>query len=153
MSIRDQDRKMVVLLRLAAEAVLKAREKEFRKFGVSLEEWAVLFITKSVGEKTTPAEISRWMFREHHSVTALLERMEKKGLLTKTKDLERRNMVRVTLTDKGEKIYRISRKEEVPGRILSSLSEEERQELTQHLNTLRSEAFQELGIDYKPPFP
>ena len=84
----DQDYNLWVLLHQAKDAVFKAREKELSQYGISAMEAAALFIIQAIGDKATPAEISRWIFREHHTVTALLSRMEKKGLITKVKDLE-----------------------------------------------------------------
>jgi len=71
----------------------------------------------------------------------------------KTKDLHKKNLVRVSLTGKGEQAYNQSTKIESIHKIMSSLSEEEHQRLDLYLKTLRDRALKELGIDHKPPFP
>jgi DNA-binding MarR family transcriptional regulator len=43
--------------------------------------------------------------REPHTITKLLHRMEKVGLVTKTNDLEKKNMVGVSITEKGQQAY------------------------------------------------
>ncbi|OGO20371.1 MAG: hypothetical protein A2144_11260 [Chloroflexi bacterium RBG_16_50_9] len=150
----DQDRRLVVLLRLTTDAIVKVRRKELRrKYGVSIEEWGALSIIRRIGDKATPAEIARWMFREHHSVVALLNRMEKKGLVKKTRDLDRKNMMRVRLTEKGEQVYITSAKASAHRGVVSDLSKDERRQLIQYLTILRDRALEKLGIDYKPDFP
>jgi len=149
----DQDYKLWVLLDQAEHAVSKAREKELSHYSITTVQAAVLFIIQAIGNEATPAEISRWLFRKSHSVSGLLSRMEKEGLVRKVKDLDRKNMVRVTLTEKGQQIYRQSNKRRFIRKIMSCLSEEEHQQLTSCLERLRNKAFKELGVNPKPPFP
>ena len=151
--LKDEDRRLVVLLRLTNDAIIRVRRKDLRKYGISVEEWGVLSMVRLIGEKATPAEIARWMFREHHSVVALLNRMEKKGLISKTRDLERRNMRRISLTKKGEEAYLTSGEADAHREVVSDLSPDERQQLIKYLRVLRDRALKNLGIEYKPKFP
>ena len=50
-----------------------------------------------IGYRVTPAEISRRLLRESHSISQILNRMENKGLVRWVKDLERKNLVRLIL--------------------------------------------------------
>ena len=149
----DQDYKLWVLLSQAEHAVSKAVEKELSHYNITTVQAAVLFIIQAIGNEATPAEISRWLFRESHSVSGLLSRMEKEGLVRKVKDLDRKNMVRVTLTEKGQQVYRQSNKRGSIRKIMSCLSEEEHQQLTSCLERLRNKALKELSVNPKPPFP
>jgi DNA-binding MarR family transcriptional regulator len=151
--LKDIDRRLIILLRTTSDVVLKARNRELRKYGISLEEWGVLNIAQLIGETATPAEIARWLFREHHSVTSLLNRMVKKGLIKRTKDLERKNLVRVNLTELGHKTYLAARKARVHEQIASNLSIEDRKQLIRYLYEIRAGAQNILGIEYTPPFP
>ena len=148
----DRDYELWVLLHQTRDAIYKAREKELARFGLSSITAAALFIVEAINVPATPAEISRWLFREPHSVTGLLNRMEKQGLVRKTKDLEKKNLVRVTLTDKGREAHELSSHRAVIHRILSVLSEEQRQQLTSCLQTLLDMALGELRMDRKLPF-
>lgn len=69
--------------------------------------------------------------------------MEKQGLLRKTKDLERKNIVRITLTDKGEEALRQAMKRETIVKVISFLSDKEQDCLRAHLETLRHGALEE----------
>lgn len=114
---------------------------------------AVLFIVKAIGERATPAEISRWLFREPHTVFGLLDRMEEQGLVRRLNNLERKNLIRVVITKKGEEIYQRSRETKVIGTILSCLSSKQRQNLRSYLETLRDKTLEELRPRYQFPFP
>ena len=149
----DQDYNLWVLLQQVGHAAFKVRQKELNQHGISNIQAMVLFVIQAIGNKATPAEISRWVFREPHSISELLNRMKKEGLVRKVKDLERKNLVRVVITEKGQQVYRQSTKIESIRRVISSLSEEERQQLRSCLETLRDRALKELGVDRKPPFP
>ena len=72
--------------------------------------------------------------------------MEKEGLVKKVNDLDRKNLVRVELTVRGQKVYNHAFKRAVIHRIMSSLSEEEGQQLSSCLEKLRSSTFSELGL-------
>jgi DNA-binding MarR family transcriptional regulator len=151
-SATDQDYNLWILLAQTRDAILKARQKELDQYGISTSQAAVLFVIQAIGDRATPAEISRWLFREPHSVSTLLSRMEKQGLVRKVKDLDRKNLVRVVITEKGREAYYQSTKRESIRGIMSSLSEEERQQLTSSLRKLRDEALKR-AVSLKPPVP
>lgn len=148
----DENYKLVVLLAQAREAILKARRKELTRYNISPRQSAVLFYIRAIGEKAMPAEISRGLFREPNSISEILDRMEKKGLVRKVTDLSRKNVVRVELTEKGREACNHSDKRASIETILSTLSDEERQQLGLYLRKLRDKALQ-LIKKKKPLFP
>ena len=149
----DKDFNLWVLLHQARDAVFKAREKELSQYGITTMESGVLFIIQRLGDKATPAEISRWIFREHHTVTSLLSRMERKGLITKARDLDRKNMWRVRVTEKGQKAYRQSVKRESIHMAMSPLSENERKQFESILREVRDESLKYSITEVTLPFP
>jgi len=150
----DEDYKLWVLLSQAADTTLRARQKELDRYGISTAEASVLFVVQAIGDRATPAEITRWLLREPHTVTELLNRMERGGLVTKTKDLERKNLVRVSITEKGRQAYQQSTKRKSIRKLMSVLSREERQQLGSYLERLRNKALGELTEERpRPPFP
>ena len=152
-SSNDQDYRLWVLLNQVRDAVLKARQKELNQYNISASQAAVLLVIEAIGPKATPAEISRRVFRKPHSVSGILSRMEKKGLVRRLKDLDRKNLTRVVFTEKGREAYYQSTKRESIRQIMSSLPEEERKQLTSSLQTLRDKALGELGVRRPLPFP
>ena len=79
--------------------------------------------------------------------------MERKGLVRKVKDLEKKNMVRVAITEKGRQAYEQAAKRESIHRILSSISDDECEHLVACLQLLRDKALEEAGIEGRPAFP
>ena len=150
----EQSYNLWVLLSQTRNAILRVRQKELDRSNISVAQVAILFAIQSIGDRATPAEIARCILRTPHSVSVVLSRMEKKGLVRKVKDLDRKNQVRVMLTEKGLKaIDHQSSKPESILRIMSDLSEEERQQLSLYLQKLRDKALKELGVEFKIPFP
>jgi len=135
-------------------AIARNRENELSGVGVTLMQAAVMVVVKTVKGPVTPAEISRWLFREPQTVSSLLNQMERKNLLKRVRDLEKRNLVRVVLTEKGEEIYaRSLEKIETLRQIMSCLTEEERSNLESYLLKLRNQALKSLGVKHRfaPP--
>ena len=110
--ILGQDYELWALLYQTRDAIFLAREKELSAYDITTMKASVLFVANSIGDDATPAEIARWLMRKAHSVSGLLQRMEKDGLIEKTKDLKRKNMVRVTITDKGHEALQFARKKD-----------------------------------------
>lgn len=135
------------VLHQARDAIFKFREKELQKIGISTAIAQVLFTIEDIGYRATPTEISSHLVREFHSVSSILSRMEKKGLVKKVNDLERKNLVRIYLTDKGKRVYHEARKRESILNILSCLSETEVTQLALPLKQLRDEAIKSLGTE------
>ena len=152
--LKDKDDRLCTLLWQTRDALYKTRQNELRQFGVTISEAAVLFFVSILGPKITPMKISQWLFREPQSVSELINRMYKKGLVKKTKDLKKKNMVRVSLTEKGKAIYKNTVKTRfVIGNILNCLSEEEKKQLWDLLDKVRNYAVEDLNLKHKLPYP
>jgi len=79
-------------------------------------------------------------------VSGLLNRMEKQGLVRRVKDLKRKNLVRVLITEKGKEAYRRQSEMRVVRKVMSSLSPKQRHNLLASLKILRNEALEELVV-------
>ena len=150
----DEDTKVWVLLSETADVVLRAWQKELNQYGISPVEAATLWVVQVLDEMATPAEISRWILRKSHTVSELVNRMAKGGLVRKTKNLRRKNSVRVCITDKGKQVYNHARQREAIHTAMSVLHEEERKQLMASLEKIRSSGLKQLGLEeLEPRFP
>jgi len=147
-SYSDDDHDLWMLLTHTRYAIYRSREKELQRFGVSPEQVGVLFVVQALGNKATPSAIARLIMRQPHTVSALLERMSEKGFVKKYHDLDKKNLVRISLTDKGQKIWDFSNKKGAIHRIMKTLSDEEKTKLRNMLEKLNEEARKELGLDF-----
>jgi len=149
--IDNRDYELWVIFAQANYAIAKARHRELLELGTTQQRLGILFILKYAEEPIIPAEMARLLAREPHSVFTVLKKMEDEGLITTSRDLPRRNQVRIAITDKGEQLYRQSRESRVViGKILACLSEEERSALCQCVEKLRNRSFEELGLRQLP---
>jgi DNA-binding MarR family transcriptional regulator len=119
--------------------VSKARTKELQKHAISTNTAAVLDCIISSAENPTPSQIARWLIREPQSTSGILNRIEKRGLITKTTDPVRKNVIRVALTEEGKELYSnfITKRKSIHS-IMSALSEEEQQQLQNCLKKIQT---------------
>lgn len=132
------------LFRRAANAMLKAREKELHQAGIRSIHAAVLRSIKAYGEPMTPAELSRWLFRESQTVAGLLNRMEEKGLVRRVKVDKDRRLTKVAITKKGEDVFDKISNSEVIFRIMSTLSEGELKQFRNYVARIMSKSMEEI---------
>lgn len=144
---QDEFMDLYFLFARARYLTFRAREKELQRYNLTPEQAQVLSTAKMLNNQGTPAEISRNLVRQPHTISALVNRMTRRGLVNKIKDLERKNMVRVALTQKGEKALEISIKGGPIRRILGVLDEEERKTFNEYLERIMAKARDELGLD------
>lgn len=123
------------------DVIFRARDAELITYGITSVEARALFIINLIGEQATPAMISRWMLREHNTVTALLKRMESKGLILKKKDPDKKNSWLISLTETGEEAYRNSLRREAIQEIFSVLNDEEHRMMTENLQKVCDQTF------------
>lgn len=140
----EEEHEIWVLLTQLTEGMLKARDNELKPFGVSSIQVGVMYAVKTAGGAPTASEISRLLLRKPASVYELLNRMENQGLVRCLRTSEGRKEVRVTLTEKGETIYRQHTRQVIP-RILGELTPEERGQFRAILRRLRTRTYAELA--------
>ncbi len=140
---KDPVYKLWVLLHQTRDVLHKVREQEVAKYGVTAVQSAVLFVISSNEGKATPSLISNWLMREPHTISSILTRMEKQGLVEKRKRSEGNVELIVSLTEKGRRIYSKTSNIELIRKILSCISEEELKHLSLLLKKLRDK-----GLSY-----
>jgi DNA-binding MarR family transcriptional regulator len=143
--VSDEYFMLWALIAQTKDAILRARERDYARYGISNERRAVLFSIENKGGRATPVEIARDLFRELHSITEMLKRMEADGLITRHKGTGR-SKVEVELTAKGLDVFKQSLCNETDKRIFSVLSKSERERLELLLWKLRNRVLEDLGI-------
>ncbi len=149
----DEDFKTWVILGRTRDALIRNRTKDLHAHGITIRQSTVLVLLEKLGDKATPAEISRWVIREPHTISDFLKRMERDGLIRRVKDLKRKNMIRVEVTEKGHEAAHNAMKMEAIHKIMPVLTEEEHRQLRASLEKLWNRALEELRIESRPMFP
>ena len=145
----DPNYEMWLLLIQTNKAIHMARKEELDRIGISISDAGILYYVAKLGMGATPAAISRCLSKLPHGVSASISKLEKKGLVQKARDLTRKNMVRIALTEKGERIHQKAKKRETIHDIMRSLPEEELEQLTGLLQKLRNTALERIRLRKK----
>ncbi len=143
-----------VMLGQTWDAMYKVAERKLAKLGLTPEKLGVLWACKENAPPITPAKLSRLVFRESQTITTLLSRMERDGLVTRVPKEKGHPFTEVKMTAKGEELC-------CPGievvrsllevRIMTALSAEEIEQLIKLVRKLRENTLEELHLELLPP--
>ena len=87
-----------------ADAVQKYADSTFyRRSGLSVSKFGVLQILAIREGSMTPSEIAERVFREKNSITAVINTLEREGVVRREPSADDRRSVKVVITDKGWK--------------------------------------------------
>jgi DNA-binding MarR family transcriptional regulator len=143
----DGDFRLWSIFNQASEAAIKVVDNElYRKLDISYIQLGVMYVVKHATKPLSATEISRILLREPHTTAALINRMEKNGVIKKTKDLRMKNIKRISLSRKGEELYDKAMELKIPSMLLSCLSSEEKENLLRCSEKIRNEALNQLTV-------
>ena len=120
--------------------LLKAREKELKKYKITFEESLTLGVIQRMGGNPTVSDISRLSIRGYHTIAAMVNRMARRGLLKREKRNGKESPGGVTITEKGHEAWLLASKREAVNAAISTLSEEERVQFMNLLKRVRDGA-------------
>jgi len=124
--------------------IFRFREKELESYGVTPIQAYVLDITINNGGTVSINDIVSLTQRRHHTISTLIARMERHGLLVRTRDPKDARRWYVSITEKGrEQFARISR--DSITQIFSVLNTEDLAGLEKVLNKLIVAAYEASG--------
>jgi len=153
----DDNYNLWVMLQRARDATRTVRAEELSAIGISVIEAGVIVSIKGIerilNQKATITEIARWLFRKHHTMSALIKRMESRGIVARIEDPTGRGLKKVILTEKGNHLYELATQSQIIQEIISSLTEEEKHQLWVILGKIRNKAMDQLGMRDSMPFP
>jgi DNA-binding MarR family transcriptional regulator len=148
----DPNMTLWVLLDQSRDLVAKARDLELNHFDLTMAQAANLFIllNNNKGRGLTIKEISNWNGREPNSVLNLINRMERNGLVKKSRDPGEAKAI-ISITEKGRELYSNATRLSIE-MIFSVLSEIDKEQLQSCLKKIRAKSRELLGMDFRPPF-
>jgi DNA-binding MarR family transcriptional regulator len=126
----------------------RCEDKAYGEKGLTMEQFVVLAAMKYVGPTASPSDIAEWIGRTPNTISMIVDRMVKAGLVKRTRDRKDRRVVRVVSTEKADDAFgrAIPAGWEFAHKIMSPLSNADRQTLARLLETMRHEA-----LDYLNP--
>ena len=131
-----------LLLRRVGDALGLCQDLVYSKYGLTSEQVAVLAAMKSRGP-LRPSEFASILERSPNSMSMLIDRMVKTGLVRRTRDRKDRRVVFVSMTDKGREAVEPA----VPTgwqfihKVVSPLSYDDQRALADMLETVKCELY------------
>ena len=147
--IQDKEYDIWILLSRVYHLIAMLRKLELQKFNILPTQSYILLIINALGNEATPSKISEYVYQQKSSISDILNRMERQGLITKTNRGGGTKRVLVTLTPKGKKALDLSKNREFSHKVMSSLGTEKRNQLESALEILRDTAINELSVSQK----
>jgi DNA-binding MarR family transcriptional regulator len=141
-----------IRLRQACDALLRVTEIELGKQNTTLAQMDILLILSTSKVPLSPSELSAYVFREKHSVSSLLSRMQRAGYVRKVRGKKDQRVVRIQIQPKGREILNKS----VPiifgyarDLLKARFSKQEVKQLDRLMKALRDVSLRELGSEAK----
>jgi DNA-binding MarR family transcriptional regulator len=114
------------LIGKARHTLFEVRRRELAPFGVSPRQANILTILDKLGRKSTLVEMAEYTDRGINTLSMQIMRMEKDGLVRKSRETPKSTMVSFELTEKGRQVCKDIYVVVSDKVIISVLSEEER---------------------------
>ena len=129
-----------LLLRRVGDRLAVCQDSVYSKYGLTTEQFAVLASIKARGP-LKPSDLAGLLERSPNSISMLVDRMVKAGLVRRTWDRKDRRAVTVSFTEKGKTAVEpaIPAGWEFVHQVLSPLSEDEQRDLANLLETVKCE--------------
>jgi DNA-binding MarR family transcriptional regulator len=124
---------------MSFEVMARYLEVELKRHEVSLIRFNIMSTLFKNGGEMTPSEIAENVFREKNSVTAVINTMERQGVVRREPSTDDRRSVKVVITDKGwneaNRLNPIA--QELSRRTLSCMDKKQVEDLVEIMRTLR----------------
>jgi DNA-binding MarR family transcriptional regulator len=132
------------LLHRVRDVFMRCEDERFNPYGITSEQYGVLVTVKYMGGYGRPVDIARWMGRAPNSISMLIDRMVKAGLVRRTRDRKDRRAVNVSMTSKAESALGPATRDglEFIHSVMSPLLDEELSTLVHLLEIVRHTAVQ-----------
>ena len=136
-----RDYNLFMLIGLTLNAIFRARNHQIKELDLTPAEFHLLLLVSELGGTATPGEIAQWMMRKPPTISGLLNRMEKNGLIVRKGFKNNKKLRKVALTKKArEYLEKLSVGEDILNVIMNSLEKDEYEQLWNLLEKLRSVA-------------
>lgn len=86
---------------MSFEVLARYLEVELRRYDATLIRFHIMSTLFKSGGEMTPSEIAESVFREKNSITAVINTMERQGVVRREPSPNDRRSVKVVITDKG----------------------------------------------------
>jgi DNA-binding MarR family transcriptional regulator len=134
-----------MLLHQTYNSISKCEDKQLSSEGITAQQHAILMAIKLSPKPPSLTQIADWVDRHVNSITLIVDRMERNGLVKRVRNTKDRRSFCLMMTKKGEKALQVGlgSGSVVIQEVMSCLSSKELADLVEFLEKVRSKA-----IDY-----
>ncbi|OGO17332.1 MAG: hypothetical protein A2Z02_04915 [Chloroflexi bacterium RBG_16_48_7] len=148
-----EEYRLWVIFHLTNDLLLRAEDNASMPTGLTNQQFLVLwimeFLTEVNGGPITITDLAPILYRSLNSVSLIVDRMEKAGLIKKVRDLPDRRAIRLSLTDKADRIFLNSVKSNRDNikNTFSIYTKEEQKQLLSLIRKLKAKLFKDLKLE------
>lgn len=139
-----------VLLQRARSVATRVRNLELAQFGLNIEQMSILHSLLINGGSASVNEIAKNVVRQKNSVTTLIDRMSRAGLVKKERPKGEKKF-RISLTSKGLDLLNIVPKKSI-GMLFANFKKKDKEQFVKYLEAVTTTGLELLGENYIPPF-
>ena len=138
-----------LLLHRVLDVLVRCEDSIYSQYGITYEQFTVLGQAKGRGGSARIIDLARGLESAPNSVSTLVDRMVKAGLVSRTRGRIDRRVVHVSLTSKGENAIKLATPAgwELIQKILSPISDKDKDALASMLETVKCESLGYLNPD------
>jgi len=120
----------------------RCEDQIFEEHGLTTEQYSVLVSIAYVGQPARITDIAHWLERSTNSISMIVDRMVKAGLVRRVRDKVDRRVVYVSKTSKADSVFRPATVESFENvqKILSGVPDKDRLALLNLLGDVKYEA-------------
>ncbi|MFC1905419.1 MarR family winged helix-turn-helix transcriptional regulator [Chloroflexota bacterium] len=131
----------------ACNLIARCEEALFARAGISPQQFGVLYAINEIEEPVTVSKIADFIERDRNTISMIVDRMEKAGLVERTRDLNDRRSVRIVATKKGKSLFQHSLNDQIAliSRLAVAFQDGELEVAIRLLENMRESALAELS--------
>jgi DNA-binding MarR family transcriptional regulator len=142
-----------ILLSRVYRMIANLRRMELSKHEILPVQAYILLVISKLDNDTSPTELCQYVYQQKNSVSDILNRMEKQGLIQKTETTNGKARIHIRLTKKGERVLKLSKEREYLHKVMSSLTPKQTIQLVSCLEILRDSAMDQFALNEKKFVP
>jgi len=136
------------LIHQTLDSIMRCEELTLSKFGITAKQHATLSAIHQLDDPVTFKDLAECFDKDAASITFIIDRMEKEGLVARLRDLKDRRSLRVVLTPRGKDILKVTdeQKYKLSEEIMKVLSDEELSAFIDLIEKIQEKTYEYRGV-------
>ena len=147
----DQKLDTWILSQQTLKSLIKCEEQAFASQKITYSQFMVLMAITLLPAPVIAVDLANWLDCEANTVTTILDRMTKNGLIARARDSEDRRTIQIIITPEGKRVFQPGQElySEVISEILADFSADEIRFMIKTLRKIQEKTFFLRGLKNK----